>query len=151
MSFNYFTLMKDISTKVYKSLGAGYHETIYQRAICNELIKTVPFEFERVIPVFHDNLFVGNIRADIVINNKFIAELKATSRPPGFPEKYQLSKYLENLKINQGMVINFPQPSVSSEANVLKGIPQFLEIDLNNTLQKSPKETMEETFEKNST
>lgn len=120
-----------MSEKVYKVLGAGYNETIYQRALMEELnLKGIPYEFERVIPIMYNNKFIGYQRADIVIDNNTVLELKATPTLVNYPEKYQLLKYLENLNLKNGIIINFPQPSRNSEKLVINRVPNFLEINL---------------------
>ena len=130
---NYTKVIKDISIKIYKTLGAGYHETIYQRAVLAELKSlSIPHEFERVIPIMYNKEYVGSNRADVVIDNKYVVELKAMTREPKFPEKYQLLSYLQCLNLKQGIVINFPQPSVSSDKLVRQNVPNFLEVDLDN-------------------
>ncbi len=69
--------------KVHRSIGCGFPERIYQRAIEIELKKAgILFEMEKEIEIVYDGQNIGKHRLDIVVENKVILELKATDRLP---------------------------------------------------------------------
>jgi len=63
---------------VHKSLGPGFTEPIYHRAMLIELARReIPFESERTVRVFYDGQEVGMHRLDLVVGERFVVELKA--------------------------------------------------------------------------
>ena len=64
--------------KVHNTLGNGFQEVIYQRCLAIEL-KNAGLEFGREIeqPIYYEGVNVGTRRADFVVENKVIVELKA--------------------------------------------------------------------------
>ena len=64
--------------KVHSKLGNGFQEVIYQRCLAIELTKNGMVYFREVSQnIFYDGIHVGTRRADFVIENKIILELKA--------------------------------------------------------------------------
>lgn len=63
---------------VHNTLGNGFQEVIYQRCLAIEL-KRAGLEFGREVEqdIFYKGLNVGTRRADFVVENKVIVELKA--------------------------------------------------------------------------
>jgi len=64
--------------EVYSELGPGYSERVYHNAV--EVIlreNKIPYESERHILVRFRGHVVGQLRADIIIDNSVILELKA--------------------------------------------------------------------------
>lgn len=96
--------------KVHKNLGCGFIEKIYQRAIEIELEKEdIPFETEREFEVDYNGHKIGRFRADLVIDNKVIVELKAVERlPKVFRE--QLISQLKASPYEVGLLVNFGTP-----------------------------------------
>ena len=64
--------------KVHNTLGNGFQEVIYQRCLAIEL-GNADLLFSREIDqaIYYNNIEVGTRRADFVIENKIIVELKA--------------------------------------------------------------------------
>jgi GxxExxY protein len=102
-----------ILENVLSNLGSGYKENIYQRAIEIELQnESISFQSEVICPILYQGIQVGYERADIVIydNNKNIMgilELKSQTNNITKKEFLQLYKYLTNLNVESGYVINF--------------------------------------------
>jgi GxxExxY protein len=67
----------------------------------------IPYETERIIPVSYDGHNVGNVRADIIIDNKIVIEIKSVSR---MTEQFrtQIQKYMELTGCKEGYLVNFP-------------------------------------------
>src|SRR5690554_3892266 len=64
--------------KVHNTLGNGFQEVIYQRCLAIELERAgLEFEREKEHDIFYDGIRVGRRRADFVVEDKVIVELKA--------------------------------------------------------------------------
>jgi GxxExxY protein len=99
--------MDAIAQSVWSELGPGYSESVYHHAFEIALRKKgIKYESEKIIPVFYDGLGVGNVRADIVLDN-LVIELKSVAKLTE-QFKIQLKNYLKLLGVKQGLLINFP-------------------------------------------
>lgn len=93
--------------KVYNTLGYGFLERVYQKSLVIELSKMGLTCCEEVpIPVYYDNIIVGDYRADIVVNNKVIIENKVADSLCKDHE-YQLINYLKATNLEVGLLLNF--------------------------------------------
>lgn len=64
--------------KVHQKMGPGFQEVIYQRCLAIELERAdISFVREQAQPVFYDGIQVGTRRADFVVENQVVVELKA--------------------------------------------------------------------------
>lgn len=64
--------------KVHNTLGNGFRELIYQRCLAIELERAgISFEREQSHTIFYDGIDVGTRRADFIIENSVVVELKA--------------------------------------------------------------------------
>ncbi|PIX05854.1 MAG: GxxExxY protein, partial [Flavobacteriales bacterium CG_4_8_14_3_um_filter_35_10] len=64
--------------KVHNTLGNGFQEVIYQRCLAIELGKAgLAFTRELEQAIFYEGINVGTRRADFVVENDVIVELKA--------------------------------------------------------------------------
>lgn len=105
--------LPQILENVFSVLGSGYKENIYQRAIEIELQnESILFQSEVICPILYQGIQVGYERADIVIYNNnnnvvSILELKSQTNNVTKKEFLQLYKYLTNLNVESGYVINF--------------------------------------------
>ena len=85
----------------------GYPELIYHRCLCIELKKTeLKFSNEIELPVFYDNIEVGKRRADFLVEQKVVVEIKAVSELTD-AHLAQALNYLEALNLEIGLLINF--------------------------------------------
>src|SRR3989344_1865679 len=103
-----------IAKDVYRSLGSGFSEDVYDKAMQVGLrLAKVKYENQKVVEVKYKNYSVGEGYPDLIIHfpNEIIAvELKAVSGDMGDAEERQLKNYMKILKIRAGLLINFPQP-----------------------------------------
>lgn len=102
--------------RVHKELGAGYVESIYEAAMAHELAKAgLKCERQKITRVMYDGVDVGEHRADLVVENKIVLELKCAE---SVAEKHiaQVISTLKAMRIGIGLLINF------SEARVTQGI-----------------------------
>jgi len=98
----------DKAIKVHKNLGPGLFESVYQGALAYELQKSgLTIEREKDIPVLYDDIiFDKGFRADIVVNEKVIIELKSIKKLEDVHFK-QLLTYLKLSNLKLGILINF--------------------------------------------
>ena len=95
------------SYSVARILCPGYLETVYQNALCHELRKNnILYEKEAPLHVKYDGEVVGQYRADILVDNQIILELKAVHSITDSHE-IQLVNYLTTTGIDHGLIINF--------------------------------------------
>ena len=95
------------SHTVHNTLGYGFLEKVYHNALLIELKKTnLDIVSQKPIILKYDNQIVGEFFADIVVNNKVIVEVKATSQyNPVF--EAQLLNYLKAANLQVGLILNF--------------------------------------------
>ena len=93
--------------KVYNELGFGFLENVYQNALYLELKnQNIAVEAQKLIEVFYQNTCVGKYKADLIVENTIILELKAAG---GLIEEheFQLINYLKATDIEVGLLLNF--------------------------------------------
>jgi len=92
---------------VYNELGFGFLENVYQNALYFELInKQLKAEAQKAIKVYYQNQLVGNYKADLIVNDTIILELKAVEFLVEEHE-LQLINYLKATDIEIGLLLNF--------------------------------------------
>lgn len=93
--------------RVHNELGSGHKESVYKKALCREFEKkNIGYEKEEVLTVKYQDENVGTYRADFVIENKILLEIKAVEFIPKTYET-QLLYYLKSTGYNLGLLINF--------------------------------------------
>jgi GxxExxY protein len=98
--------------KVHNTLGNGFQEVIYQRCLAIELGKAgLDYVREQDQIVYYENIEVGTRRADFVIENKLIVELKAVINLEDV-HLAQAKNYLEAYNFPLGLLINFGSTSL---------------------------------------
>jgi GxxExxY protein len=98
----------DLCIKIHRKYGPGLFESVYEEIFCYELTKlNIQFVRQHPIPVVHEEvkLEIG-FRADIIIENKVILELKSVESIADVHYK-QLLTYLKLTDLKLGMLINF--------------------------------------------
>lgn len=69
----------DCYYKVYKELGYGFLEKVYENTLLKEFeLNGIKAETQVPIDVYYKGFKVGKYFADIIVENKVILELKAT-------------------------------------------------------------------------
>ncbi len=94
--------------KIHSTLGPGLLESIYEETLKYELTKSgLEVERQKGIPVFYDNIKMDlGFRADLIVNNKVIIEIKSVEAIAPIYQK-QLLSYLRITGIKLGLLINF--------------------------------------------
>ena len=97
------------SFEVHKFLGNDFQEVIYQRALAWEMRqKNLNFQREIEQQIFYKELIapIGTRRADFVVENKVLVELKAVKELDDV-HLAQTLNYLKAYKLEIGLLINF--------------------------------------------
>jgi len=109
------------SFEVHKFLGNGFQEVIYQRALAYEMYKA-GLNFSREIEqnIFYKDLEkpIGTRRADFVVEEKILVELKAVIQLDDV-HLAQALNYLKAYKLEVGLLINFGSKSLTFKRLVL--------------------------------
>ena len=93
--------------KVHDALGDGFLESVYEKALLIELEDAgFKAESQRSLTVYYKGRLVGDFKADIVIEDKIVIEIKAVSRLAPHHEA-QLINYLKATGIKVGLLVNF--------------------------------------------
>lgn len=93
--------------EVYRTIGHGFLESVYAAAMATELeLRRIPFEQEWPYPVVYKGIRIATARADLVVCNRVIVELKTAERIAGTHEA-QLFNYLRASGLQVGLILNF--------------------------------------------
>lgn len=93
--------------EVFKELGYGFLEAVYQKAMKVELeLRGLTAELESPIQVFYKGVHVGFYEADIFVNRCVIVELKVAKEYQPSDEA-QLLNELKATGVKVGLLINF--------------------------------------------
>ena len=98
---------------VYHTLGYGFLEKVYLKALTIELTRMgLDVMTEHRIPVYYGGQLIGEYIADMVVAGKIIIELKAV-RVLAPEHEAQLLNYLKASTFEVGMLMNFgPRPDI---------------------------------------
>ena len=105
-----FQKIHDFAKEILENLGTGYKEHIYVNAMCYHLRKeNYLFHNEVIVPIEYNGIQLGYERADIVIYEPFkcVIEFKSQTQSLSKKEYIQIKKYLKNLNLDTGILINF--------------------------------------------
>lgn len=109
------------SFEVHSFLGNGFQEVIYQRALGWEM-REVELEFQREIEqqIYYKDLQqpIGTRRADFVVEEKVLVELKALSKLEDV-HLAQALNYLKAYRLEVGLLINFGSKSLEFKRLIL--------------------------------
>lgn len=93
--------------EVHKILGPGFLETVYQGALERELtLRGIPYERKVKLPVTYKDLVIGEYEADLVIDKKFVVEIKAVSKFNA-SHQAQAMHYLTATNLRIALLLNF--------------------------------------------
>ncbi len=101
-------IIVDRALMIHRRLGPGLLESVYEKILSYELIKAgLKVEQQKGIPVvWNDEKLEFGFRADIIVENKVIIEIKSVELiAPVHPK--QLLTYLKLTGIKLGLLINF--------------------------------------------
>lgn len=93
--------------KVHSTMGNGFQELIYQRALAAEFEKKgIQFAREVEMPIFYEERNIGSRRADFLVEELVLVELKALIQLEDAHLAQGLN-YLVAYKLEKGLLINF--------------------------------------------
>ena len=93
--------------EVHKTLGPGFVEKIYERALSEELKKEkIKFRVQDEIEIQYGDVSIGGQRLDMMIENEIVLELKAVSELSDI-HKAQMISYLKAANKRLGLILNF--------------------------------------------
>lgn len=98
----------ELAEEVYASLGPGFSERVYHNAMEVQLrIHNMTYETERLIEIKFKDHLVGHIRADLIVNNNIVVELKVGNT---IKDEHiaQCNMYMKYLNFSSGVIISFP-------------------------------------------
>ena len=105
--------------EIYSQLGPGYSERVYHTAMEVLLRENgIPYESERIITIPFKGHVIGNLRADIIINNEIVLEFK-TIRTLNDAAELQGRNYLRLTGLKTAYLVNYP-PHPDREVEVRK-------------------------------
>lgn len=98
----------DSCFKIHKKLGPGLFESVYEKILTYELDKNrISYVCQKELPVTYESIKIElGFRADIIVQNKVIIELKSVERILPVHKK-QLLTYLKITNIKLGLLVNF--------------------------------------------
>jgi GxxExxY protein len=98
--------------EVHRELGHGFLESVYQRAMQVELLRRqIACEIEAPIKVKYKGVLVGDYRADLLVENIVLVELKV-AKELNLADEPQLLNELKATGIKTGLLINFGMTKV---------------------------------------
>jgi len=102
--------LSDIILRAYfnvmKNLGVGFLESVYENALCLEFDALgLPYERQKLLEVTYMGHIIGSFRADIIVDNKIIVEVKAIKELTPACEA-QLYNYLAITGLDVGYLLN---------------------------------------------
>lgn len=101
-------LAVDTCFQIHYKYGPGLFESVYEEIFCYEWQKTkIPFTKQQAIPLVHEEIKLdAGFRADVIIDNKVIVELKSIEILAPVHYK-QVQTYLKLTNLKLGLRINF--------------------------------------------
>jgi GxxExxY protein len=102
------TIIVDAAVKVHRALGPGLFESVYEAVLAHELeLRGLQVERQRSIAIYYDGIFFDEgFRADLVVGDKVIVEIKSIERLANVHRK-QLLTYLRLSGMKLGLLLNF--------------------------------------------
>jgi GxxExxY protein len=105
-------IIKTIAEEIVAALGAGHSESIYHNAMKIGLQDAgLKFETERDITIQFRGRYVGTVRADLIIDQQLVIELKASNGAEiAITDAVEQCRiYMKETGIADGAVIVFPK------------------------------------------
>ena len=112
MDSNLSRLVIGCAIEVSNTLGHGFFEKIYEKALCVEFEKRgIRFQRQKPVDVVYKGNLVGEYVTDIIVEDKLLLELKAISALCSEHEA-QLMNYLKATGLSVGLLLNFGKPKL---------------------------------------
>lgn len=93
--------------RVHNNLGAGFLESVYEKAMLIELKKYgLKVKRQNKMSVIYEGEVIGDFYADILVESRLILELKTVEKFSKAHDR-QLINYLVATDVDDGLLINF--------------------------------------------
>ena len=101
--------------KVFNALGPGLLESVYEAALSYELQRLdLHTQIQKAIPVVYNDIKLDlGFRADIIVENKVIIEIKSVENLAEVHHK-QVLTYLKLTGFKLGILVNFNSDDISN-------------------------------------
>ena len=98
---------------VYNALGPGLLESVYEEALCFELVQRgLKVERQKQVPiVYKGNVLKTDLRLDILVEDRIVIELKSVEETKSVFYK-QIKTYLKLMNIHLGLLFNFGENDI---------------------------------------
>ena len=111
--------MLEAAIAVHRSLGPGFLESVYQRAMEVALRnRSIPFETQKEIRIVFEKVDVGLHRIDLIVGDAIVLELKAVKSLEDI-HFAQVRSYLKATGLRVGLLLNFNSPTLVIKRIVL--------------------------------
>lgn len=108
-------VIADVAKEVYRELGGGYAESVYENAMAAEFrSRNINYAIENSVEILYKGAAVGIQRLDFVIENMAV-ELKVGKISP--THRNQTASYMRTARFVEAMIICFP-PIVGAEVSI---------------------------------
>ena len=119
---------------VHRTLGNGFQEVIYQRALAIEMEKErLGFEREMEMTIFYEGIDIGTRRVDFFVDGNIRVELKALIKLEDV-HLVQAMNYCQAYHLPIGLLINFGSKSLE-----FKRVYNVNHIDNKDYIKNNPK------------
>ena len=116
----------DAAIAIHRELGPGLLESVYEAILADELVRQ-GLKVERQVPiaiVFRGRHFDEGFRADLIVNDLVILELKSVESVRDVHKK-QLLTYLRTTGKKLGLLLNFGEATmVGGISRIANGLPE---------------------------
>ena len=101
-------IVVDLCFKIHTQYGPGLFESVYEEIFCYEWQKTgIAFLRQHPVSLIHESVKMDlGFRADVIIDNKVVIELKSVEALAPVHYK-QVATYLKLTNCKLGLLINF--------------------------------------------
>ena len=119
------TLAVDAAFAVHSELGPGLLESAYEACFAHELeLREIRYQRQLPVPLnYKGRLIEVGFRADIVMEDKLLVELKAVEQVVPV-HKAQVITYLKIMKLPLGVLINFNEVLIKDGIQRILNIPK---------------------------
>lgn len=125
--------------KVHSTLGNGFQEVIYQRALAIEMEKqNLNFKREMEMTIFYDGFDIGTRRVDFFVEEVVMVELKALIKLEDV-HLAQAMNYCQAYNLPIGLLINFGSKSLEFKRVYNLNHPENKDYNKNPKINESEK------------
>lgn len=101
-------IVVDLGFKIYKKLGAGLFENVYEECLFHDIKKFgLKVEKQKSLSIIYDDLVIDNaFKIDLLVEDKLILEIKTVDYLNDI-HKAQILTYLKMTNCKLGLLMNF--------------------------------------------